>query len=431
MYYLGIDLGTSNIKTLLMDGACRVIESGETSVIRSEQSDGAVEQDISQIYSALCDAIKQIVTKYSPEKIVSIGISSQGGAILPLSDNITPAGKVISWLDTRGEKYNNRLTEKLGSEFFALHTGYFEAIMFPGQFLRLKTEQPEFFAGIKQWGFVGDVIVGMLTGRRVHDFTSLSISGLLNPYEKRADTDLLNELGVDEEQLPTLQNAFSVAGSINKKTAAETGLADGTPVSPAVHDQYAAAIAANVMQNGDVMLATGTAWVLVAVTDKMQNPITPKAFSCPHPVDGLYGQMVPLGTGGSIIEWAMKTIGHENVTTSAVDEFLKKADQENKFKIDPILETGVGTTEIPMNDKPKNLIYTVVLGLANQTLNQLNLMKHAGMEVKRLILTGPASQSEIIPSIITKITGLKVDCFTESAASAYGAALIAKKINES
>ncbi len=401
MYYLGIDLGTSNIKAVLLDRYGRVIARGDARVLREELADGTVEQDISQIYSALCETIKQITAKYSSDKIRAVGVSSQGGAVVPLDENNRPLGRVISWLDTRGAEYNNRLTEKLGAEFFVSHTGYTEATMFPGQFLRLKSERPDFCAQIKSWGFVGDVVVGMLTGQRVHDHTSLSIAGLLNPYEKQADVQLLAELGIHAEQLPNLQNAFSVAGRITPQASTETGLKEGTPVSPAVHDQYAAAIAGGVTEVGEIMLATGTAWVILAVTDKILPPVTSRAFSCPHPVEGLYGQMIPLGTGGSEIQYQMQEIGLSSYTVDQVDNFLADA---------------------------KSPVYAAVKRLAELTGKQFELLRDSGIIVKHVTLTGPAAVSKVTPKIIQDVTGLEVNCFTEPAASAYGAALIAERL---
>lgn len=403
MHYLGIDIGTSNIKTLLIDSGGCVVAKGSSSVGRYESDGLAVEQDIDEIFFAVCTAVKQITAKINDDRIISVGISSQGGAIVPLDKNSLPVCRVISWLDLRGEKYDKRLTEKLGREYFAAHTGHPKSIMFPGQFLRLKTESPEIFSRIKRWGFVGDVIVGMLTGRRVHDYTSLSIAGLLNPQMKKADPDLLHELGLAENQLPELAESYSIAGKIISEAAEQAGLCEGTKVSPAVHDQYAASIAADVIRDGDVMIATGTAWVILAACDKCIPPVVEGAFACPHLVKNLYGQMIPLGTGGSEIQRAMQKLGYENFSLKQVDDLLRDL---------------------------QSPVYEAVKKLAELTQKQFELLQDAGLSAKRIVLTGPAAESKITPNIIQKITGLEVKCFHEPAASAYGAALIAKKIHE-
>ena len=153
---------------------------------------------------------------------------------------------------------------------------------------------------------MGDVIVGRLCGRRAHDRTSMSIGMLYNPSLDRADPDILERLSLREEQLPELIPATTPAGRLSEEAAARTGLLSGIPVSPAVHDQYAASVGAGSVHLGDVCLGTGTAWVLVANTPKLTPPVAQSTFVCPHPVGGLFGQLLSMANGGSALDWALR-----------------------------------------------------------------------------------------------------------------------------
>jgi len=410
MFYLGLDLGTTNIKVLLTDLTGKVVSEGSAAVVRYDTPDGEVEQDIDQIWQATCDAIKKAVRGFDVAEIQAVGVSSQGGALQPLDESDKPLGRVISWLDTRGAQYDKKLTTELGGDFFRKHIGHGKSIIAPGQIMRLKAECPEYFAQIKYFAFVGDVIVGMLTGTRGHDATSLSICCLLNPQTGKADEAILERLGIKELQLPKLFNADHSVGQITESAAGPTGLKPGISVGPAIHDQYAAAVGAGAINPGDMCLATGTAWVLLAITDRLSLPVVDDAFVCPHPYDGLYAQMVPLGAGGSEIQHAMKQVDYDKISLELIDSLLDKA----------INQPGL--------DKPADLVYETVVNLAKLVEKQFGLMRNSGIDPKRIILTGPAAASRFTPQIIEKVTGLKVECFKQSSASAYGAAILARRI---
>lgn len=408
MYYLGLDLGTSNIKVLLTDSAGDVVSEGSAAVERYDTPDGGVEQDIDQIWQAVCDAIKQAVSSFDVADILAVGVSSQGGAILTLDENDKPLGRVVSWLDKRGADYDKKLLVELGSDFFRKNIGHGKSIIAPGQILRLKVEASTFADSIKKYAFVGDMIVGMLTGRRGHDATSLSICCLLDPATSKANVELLEKLGINESQLPQLFVANQPVGGVIESAAALTGLKSGTPVGPAIHDQYAAAVGAGAINSGDVCLATGTAWVILALTDNLRPPVIDDAFVCPYPYEGLFGQMVSLGTGGSEIQRAMQQAGYNEINLELVDSLLQNA------------------IDKPGADKLADIVYETVANLAKLVAKQFKLMQKSGIVSKRIILTGPAASSRFTPQIIEKETGLNVECFKQSSASACGAAILAK-----
>ena len=110
----------------------------------------------------------------------------------------------------------------------------------------------------------------------------------------------------------------------SERPSRSTGPAAGhSGVPSAVHDQYAAAIGAGVVSAGDINCGTGTAWVLLANTDRLAPPISDKAFVCCHPIANLYGQMLSLGNGGSAIEWVMRLLGHERSSLAHVDRLAE------------------------------------------------------------------------------------------------------------
>ena len=100
-----------------------------------------------------------------------------------------------------------------------------------------------------------------------------------------------------------------MAGGLQPEVARDTGLRAGIPVSAAIHDQYASALGSGAVRAGTVMVGTGTAWVLLAVNDRLAPPVIDEAFVCHHFVEGLCGQILSLVNGGSALTWALNLTG--------------------------------------------------------------------------------------------------------------------------
>jgi sugar (pentulose or hexulose) kinase len=435
--YLGVDLGTTNVKAVVVGQQGEVAATGSVALERYCVADGGVEQDIEQLWDAASAAIGQAAGAAGGGAIRAVGVSSQGGAIQVLDGHDRPVGRLISWLDGRGRPFDLELTRELGGEFLAAHVGHGASGVTLGQVLRLRRVSPEMLRRPNRLGFAGDVIVGRLCGRRAHDPTSLSIAMLYNPWLGRADPEVLAKLGLEEGQLPDLLPVTSAAGALRSEVAGRLGLPAGIPVSPAVHDQYAAALGAGVVAPGQVNCGTGTAWVLLAITDRPLRPIAAEAFVCCHVVPGLYGQMLSLCNGGSAIQWVMNLLGREHATLAGIDDLIGRAPPGSAgLRFWPLLAAGDETagpcrgggrlTGITLAHQPCHLVRAAVEGLACELARRIGWLDAAGFAVRRISLCGAGAASRATPEIIAGVTGMPVACSRVADVSAFGAAMIAR-----
>ena len=439
--YLGIDLGTTNVKALAVNSHGTIVAQGSAPVQRTATPDGGVEQDIEQIWNATCEAIHEVTGQVTCTEIQAVGISSQGGALQLLDSCAEPLGPVISWLDGRGKQYDRQFEEQVGEEYLIEHIGHNLSSMTLGQVLRLQKESPEKLGAAAGVGFVGDVIVGRLCGRRAHDPTSLSIGMLYNPRLGQADADLLKCLKIDRKELPDLASVEESVGALLPEAARRTGLRAGIRVSPAVHDQYAASIGAGTVAQGDVLVGTGTAWVLLATTGQLMPPIAPRTFVCPHPFEGLYGQLLSMSNGGSAVQWALDVTGQTGLRGEELDTMLASVPPgADGLRCWPLLMEGgqaissesvggrfVGLT---LGHSASHLLRAVVEGLACELARHLNWYTTAGAPMKRLVVSGPAAVSSVVPQILSDVTNRPVTCLSQPDMSAFGAATIARGLVE-
>ena len=438
---LGLDLGTTNVKALVTDTHGRRLAEASRAVQLFHVSHGGVEQDIEEIWQATLVVLKEAASSLDWAKIQAIGISSQGGALQMLDAKNTPAGRVISWLDERGSAFDGNITRELGHDWFAQRIGHGAAAVGIGQVLRLRKERPQSLMPPNRIGFVGDVIVGRLSGRAAHDGTSAALTCLYNPAKRNYDPDLLQRLGVTAAQLPDLASPRESAGGLLPEVAQATGLRAGIPVSPAIHDQYTAALAMRAVETGTVMVGAGTAWILLAVSDCWIAPVTEWAFECHHVVDGLWGQIVSLVNGGSALAWALELTGHAKSKGAEIDRLLESAPAGcDGLQCQPFLAALAASGVAPdargrlsglqMSHRAGHVVRAVLEGLAFELRRHIDFLRSAGLPVERLVVGGTAAASRVSPQILSDVCGLPLECAGGGEGSPLGAAILARGLLE-
>lgn len=437
--YLGLDLGTTNIKALMVEADGRVIAEASRPVQLFHVENGGVEQDLEEIWQATLAVLREVALKRGSAAVRAIGVSSQGGAMQLEDAGGRALGRVISWLDGRGQTCNEAITRELGRTWFAERVGHPGAAVAIGQLLRLRAEAPDRLRPPNRIGFVGDRIVGRLCGRAAHDGTSAGITLLYNPSRRAYEPELLARLGLEAGQLPELLPARSPAGGLACEVARVTGLPEGAPVSPAVHDQYAAALATGATRAGAVMVGAGTAWVLLAVNDRALPPLSEDAFACHHLEAGLFGQILPLRNGGAALKWALELMGMADAGPEQIESLLAAAPPGcDGLRCWPFLAfTPAGVRAgthgrfdgLKLAHKPAHVARAVVEGLALELARHLAALREGGCAVRELVMGGGAAASAVTTQILADVTGLPVRCFS-GGGSALGAAILARGLLE-
>jgi xylulokinase len=439
---LGIDLGTTNVKALVTDQQGRLLASGACPIQLFRLAEGGAEQDIEEIWQATIAAVRQAVQSIKASEIESIGVSSQGGAMQVLDRNGKAVGRVISWLDQRGQHFDEKLTSELGREWFLRRILHGGSWLTPGQLLRLRQKQPHVLDAPNRVGFVGDIIVSRLCGNSAHDGTSAALTLLYNPIERSYDPDLLRRLELLPSQLPPITSPQVPAGGLLRTCSEVTGLRPGVPVSTAVHDQYAAALCTGSVQAGKVMVGTGTAWVLLAVGDRAPVPVTNDALVCHHVVNGLWGQILSMVNGGSAITWALELTGSARKAAGNELDLLLESSPPGSDGITfwpfmtPFVAAGLaqGTrgrfNGLQLCHGSAHLVRAVVEGLGYELNRHLGFLDKTDHPVNELVMGGGAAASRVTPQLVADITALPLRCFSGIEASLLGAAILARGLLE-
>ena len=439
--FLGLDLGTTNVKAIVVDRRGQRLADAAVPIALHYCDDQGVEQDIEEIWNAVLEAVRQVCSTVDGHRVEAVGVSSQGGAVQWLDSQGRSVGRVISWLDPRGGPFDEIALQHWGRDWLKEHVYRGCAGLAIGQILRIRQQNPERFEVVHRIVFVGEIIVSRLFGRAAQDGTSCGLTMLYNPRLRQYDPNLLAWLQVSADQLPDLLPARSVAGRVRDSISAATGLPPGIPVSPAVHDQYAAALGSGAVHAGTVMIGTGTAWVLLAIHGHLSAPVIDEAFVCHHVMEGRWGQILSLGNGGSAFAWALHLTRMEGERSDKIESLLRQATPGcDGLRCWPFLAAwnvaGVpqSTTGrlvgLRIQHGPAELLRSVVEGLGCELNRYLEMLRGADWPVERIVVGGGAAESPTTAQILADITGVPLTCVGYRDTSLLGAAMLARGLVE-
>lgn len=274
MLLLGIDLGSSSVKSSVIDGesgkclATAFFPSVEMKIIAHKA--GWAEQDTEVWWSNLKSAIGSCTNKLGKRKneIGAIGISYQMHGLVAVDSDLNALRPSIIWCDSRAVEYGEKALNALGKEFCLSHL-----LNSPGNFTAsklawVKDNEPALFSKIFKIMLPGDFIALKLTGELSTTYSGLSEGMFWDISTNRISGELMDYYGFDRDLLPEIVPSFFSRGKILKSVADELGLPEGIPVSYRAGDQPNNALSLNVLNPGEVAATAGTSGVIYGVTDK-------------------------------------------------------------------------------------------------------------------------------------------------------------------
>ena len=304
-FFLGIDIGSTAVKACLIRGGDMPSVAGRGSSAYPTFRDGPLaEQDPLDWNRAAADAVRQAVAGLSEaekKKIGGICLSAQGGSIFAANEKGEPLTPAYTWMDRRAESESEEFAAACGREKVRGICGWGPSPAdCVSKILWIRRNQPDVYSRARRYYTTEESVTGYLTGSFVTDATGESICRLWDYLSGEYWSPALDFAGIDSSFLPEVRPCGSPAGLLRPEAAADMTLPAGIPVYTGAHDQYCASIGSGVTEPGQLLIATGTAWVIFGVSDR---PLSGPPFPAPcrHPVDGRFGVMTSMsGCGGAI-----------------------------------------------------------------------------------------------------------------------------------
>lgn len=225
MYYIGVDLGTSAVKLLLMEGNGKICNIVSNEYPLSFPQPGWSEQKPEDWWNAVVDGIKKLINGFDASEVAGISFGGQMHGLVILDENDNVIRPAILWNDGRTTKQVDYLNNEIGKEKLSEYTANIAFAGFTApKILWVKENEPENFAKIAKIMLPKDYIAYKMTGVHSCDYSDASGMLLLDVKNKCWSKEMMEICDVKEEQLPKLFESYEVTGSLTEEAAAALGL---------------------------------------------------------------------------------------------------------------------------------------------------------------------------------------------------------------
>lgn len=399
--YLGIDLGTSGVKALLIDDGQTVIGSAHGELDVSRPHPGWSEQDPAHWIDACRTAVDGLRAAHPKEfsAIAGIGLSGQmhGATLLGEQDQVLRP--CILWNDTRS--YREAAALDADPAFRAI-TGN---IVFPGftapKLVWVAKNESEIFARIRKVLLPKDYLRLWLTGEYVSDMSDSAGTSWLDTGARRWSRELLDKTGLDESQMPRLAEGTDATGRLRAELAAEWGVAGQPVVAGGAGDNAASACGMGTVKPGHAFVSLGTSGVLFAANGAYQPKPESAVHAFCHALPDTWHQMGVILSAASALDWYARLVGKTareldkalgdrlNVPGSAT--FLPYLSGERTPYNDAKIRGVFSGLEHESDQRA--LTQAVLEGVAFAIRDNLAALQSAGTEIRSLTAVGGGSRS--------------------------------------
>lgn len=435
--YIGIDIGTSEVKALLLGTDQRVVGTGGSPLTVSRPQPGHSEQDPAHWWAATCAALASLRAAYPGEyaAVEAIGLSGQmhGAVLLDAQDRVLrPA---ILWNDTRSADECAAMMRELPA--LSDLGGSLAMPGFTAPKLRwVAHHEPEVFRQVAKVLLPKDHVRLMLTGEHVSDLSDASGTLWLDVQRRDWSDELLALTGLARQHMPRLVEGSAVSGQLRADVAQALGLRPGTVVAGGAGDNAASAVGMGAVQPGQGFLSLGTSGVLFVVTPQYQPNAASATHAFCHAVPGRWHQMSVMLAAASALQWVADLLGAADAgavaaRAAALDAWAREAA--------PIFLPYLSGERTPHNDArvrgsfhrldfdtdAARMGYAVMEGVSFGLLDGLVALNAAGSAVQRLSLVGGGARSVFWAQMLA--SALNVEIVTHGG-SAVGGALGAARL---
>jgi sugar (pentulose or hexulose) kinase len=433
---LGLDVGTTATKALLITVDGEVIGYGHYPYDMLRVREHGYEQDPEEFWKGTVSATRQALSKFEPGvKVLAIALSTQAGTTIPLGRDNRPVCNGISWMDYRGYRYTGELTDRYSSDLLYEKCGWrltpASSIM---HIIRLRREEPELFSGVHRIAFVNDYLIYRLTGRFCMDPSNAGITELYNVREADWDGELLNFAGVNYHRLSKIIQSGTPLGNLTEESANALGLSQDTVVVNGAHDQYCAALGVGVCKPGDVLVSTGTAWVVLKVFSDIESAFQTGMAVSSYPLTELYGALNSAGAVGKGMGWFSDKI-LESMKFADPDGWIERAVAESPVGANGLIfispavarrdNVVSGFINIDINHSLCDMVRAIMEGAVYEVKRlSENLMKN-GVPFSRVIMAGRPAENQMWAQMLSDVLETPVEVPRVREAASFGAAILA------
>jgi len=451
LYILSVDLGTTSIKTAIIEENGNVLGKSIKEYTLLTPSTLEVELSVDTYWEAFKNALKELLekTKINVKNVKVLGISVQGETLILVDEKGRPIDNAIVWLDNRAQEEAKILSDEFSDQLAYKITGQVKIVpTWPAtKILWLKRNKNEIFKKAHKFLLLEDYFIFKLTGKYVAESSLLSSTLYWNIKTKKWWREMLDYLGVSEERLPEIRESGEIVDYILPEVAKELGVDKGMMITTGALDQAAGAIGVGNVKPGIFSENTGAA---LAICATVNSPFLDPQNKMPchyHGIPDLY-MAHTFTSGGMVLKWFRDRFCQAEIEISNLLEkdSYKLLDEEvinippgcNGLVMLPHLE---GAMAPEANSKAKGVFFGFTLhhskphfirstmeAITCIVRRNIDVLENLGMKFEEVICSGGGAKSPIWNQMKADILNKKIITTTnDQDAACLGAAIIAGK----
>ena len=433
--YIGIDLGTSAMKLLLMDaqGQIRNVVSKEYPLEFPQP--GWSQQAPEDWKKALLEGVPELLKGFDGAEVAGIGAGGQMHGLVVLDENDNVIRPAILWNDGRTAKQVDYLNGVIGKEKLSAMTANIAFAGFTApKILWMKEEEPENFAKIAKIMLPKDYINYILTGVHSCDYSDASGMLLLVVEHKCWSSEMLEICGVREAQMPKLFESFDCIGTVKPDIAEVLGLSSSVRVCAGAGDNAAAAVGTGVVGEGGCNISLGTSGTVFISSEKFGVDDTNGLHAFAH-ADGGWHLMGCMLSAASCNKWLMEDIFRTDDYTGEQAAIAEEKLGENHVfflpylmgERSPINDTNARGTFIgmTMDSSRADLTQAVLEGVAFAIRDSVEVARSLGITINSSKICGGGAKSPLWKRIFANVLNCELEIPVSEQGPGMGGAMLA------
>ncbi|MDD6638917.1 MAG: xylulokinase [Lachnospiraceae bacterium] len=433
MNYIGIDLGTSAVKLLLMEGSGKILKIVSREYPISFPKPGWSEQNPYDWFTQSMDGLKELLEESDKSQVAGISFGGQMHGLVALDEKDEVIRPAILWNDGRTTEECDYLNRVIGKEKLSSYTANISFTGFTApKVLWMKKNEPENFARISKIMLPKDYLAYRLSGVHCTDVSDASGTLFFDVKNRTWSREMCEICGIRDEWLPKVFESYEAVGTIRPELAAELGIPENVKIAAGAGDNAAAAVGTGTVGDGACNISLGTSGTIFISSKKFGVDENNALHSFDH-ADGTYHLMGCMLSAASCNKWWMDEIigtkdyaGEQKDITGLGENhvfFLPYLMGERSPHNDPNARgTFIGLT---MDTTRADMTQAVLEGVAFALRDSFEVAKSLGIPIERTKICGGGAKSPLWKKIVANILNVKVDILENEEGPSMGGAMLA------
>lgn len=437
-YVVGVDLGTSAVKILLVDKNGDVKYEVSKSYPLIQEKTGYSEQDPQEWVSQTVEGLSDLMKDYNvdPEDIEGISFSGQMHGLVLLDENNEVLRHAILWNDTRTTEQCKQIYDAVGEERLLEITKNpaLEGFTLP-KLLWVKEHEPTLYRRVKKFVLPKDYLRYKLTGELHMEYSDAAGTLLLDISKREWSTEICDLVEIDPNLCPPLVESHAEVGNVDPELAASTGLSKSTRVFAGGADNACGAIGSGILEDGKTLCSIGTSGVVLSYEESDDKDFQGKVHYFNHGAPNTFYTMGVTLSAGHSLSWFKEVFANDESFEELVSEVGSVPIGSNGLLFTPYLvgertpyaDATIRASFIGMDSshQRKDFVRAVLEGITFSLNESINIFRNQGKNIDSIVSTGGGAKNDVWLQMQADIFNAKIIKLSSEQGPGMGAAMLA------